>query len=268
MKKILSLLLTLMLFLSANAQLNEPGNNLGKSLSSMKQKFPALRYIGTDSKGDQYEDGYLQDGIATFFYFKNGYVVEECMICEARDGFPLEWYKSLVRTYDKNYNSVGKNTKYGREYKFSTFNVYLTYVSENGTNTALIVYEKRNDKSNTNKELIINFSSYNLYTNEKDKYDASGHQEVDATVIIDDKANKACLKLYDSGTKKWYTFNFKIYDRMVLQEGVILFLVYNNVNQEGFIYISTNRPKGLFVDINNFFFNGENICCWMQQGEH
>jgi hypothetical protein len=59
----------------------EPGNNLGKSLSTMKQEFPELRYIKTDQKGEQYEDGYPQDGIATFFYFRNNRVVEECMIC-------------------------------------------------------------------------------------------------------------------------------------------------------------------------------------------
>lgn len=138
----------LAMFIKAGAQSNEPGNNLGKSLYSMKQKFPALRYIRTDTKGDQYEDGYPQDGIAVFFYFKNGYVVEECLICETNDGFPLEWYKSMIEIFDKNHYYVGKKHDYGKVYTFSTFTVNIIFVSENGKNTALVVYEKRPNTNN------------------------------------------------------------------------------------------------------------------------
>ena len=121
----------------------EPGNNLGKSLSTMKQEFPELRYIKTDQKGEQYEDGYPQDGIATFFYFRNNRVVEECMICQSNDGFPLDWFRSLCKEFNKNwYSNLRSNTNNHKEYVFSNFAVDIIYASENGKNTALIVYSR------------------------------------------------------------------------------------------------------------------------------
>lgn len=143
MKKVIFLFV--LAFVSICSYAQEPGNNIGSSLYSMKQKFPELRYLKTDTKGDEYEDGYPQDGIATFFYFKDNYVIEECMICQSDDGFSLEWYNSMVTAFEKNYhNALGKNTQYVKQYVFSTFNVNLIYVSENGKNTAMIVYEKSN----------------------------------------------------------------------------------------------------------------------------
>ena len=121
----------------------EPGNNLRKSLNEMKQKFPELRYIKTDQKGDEYEDGYPEDGIASFFYFRNGYVIEECMICQSSDGFSLVWYNSLVKSFNEHYRyALAKNTRFHKQYKFSTFNINLIYVSEKGSNTAIIQYER------------------------------------------------------------------------------------------------------------------------------
>ena len=142
MKKISIFTVLFMYFLGAFAQ--EPGNNLGKTLSEMKQKFPELRYIKTDQKGDEYEDGYPQDGIATFFYFNNGKVIEECMICQSNDGFPLDWFRSLCTEFNKRWSpSIRENTSTHKEYVFSNFSVDLIYVSENNQNTALIVYSKR-----------------------------------------------------------------------------------------------------------------------------
>ena len=97
------------------------------------------------------------------------------------------------------------------------------------------------------------------------KYDSYGYQPVSAKVTIDEENKKASLKLYDSGEKQWYPFNFRIDEKLHLQEGVITYTVYNNANQKGYIYVSTNRPGGLFIDINNFVFNGDVICCWMQE---
>ena len=116
-------------------------------------------------------------------------------------------------------------------------------------------------------EITLNFSSYHLYTSEDDKYDASGYQSVAATLTIDEKSKKASLKLYDSGENKWYPFNFRIDEKLYLKDGVITYVVYNNANQKGYIYVSTNRPGGLFVDINSFIFRGDAICCWMQENE-
>jgi hypothetical protein len=109
----------------------------------MKQEFPELRYIKTDAKGDEYEDGYPEEGIATFFYFRNGYVVEECMICQSTDGFPLMWYNSMVDAFNKSYQtSLAVNKSNHKQYVFSRFKVNLIYVNENGKKTALIQYER------------------------------------------------------------------------------------------------------------------------------
>ena len=144
MKRLSSLLLLLVASIALFAQ--EPGNNLGKTLNSMKQQFPELRYIKTDQKGDQYEDGYPQDGIATFFYFRNNRVVEECMICQANDGFPLEWFQSLCKEFNKNwYSKLRSNNNTHKEYVFPSFSVDIIYVSESGKNTALIVYSMKRE---------------------------------------------------------------------------------------------------------------------------
>ena len=113
--------------------------------------------------------------------------------------------------------------------------------------------------------ITLDFSSYHLYTSEDDKFDSYGYQPVSAKVTIDEENKRASLKLYDSGDKQWYPFNFRIGEVLHLQEGVITYTVYNNANQKGYIYVSTNRPGGLFVDINNFVVNGDAICCWMQE---
>ena len=115
-------------------------------------------------------------------------------------------------------------------------------------------------------EVTIDFTSYHLYTCEEDKYDANGYQPVKAKVTIDEGNNKATMYLYDSGENKWFTFNFRLVEKMHLQEGVITYKVYNNVNKIGYLYISTNRPGGIFIDINNFAFGGNEYCCWMQEG--
>ncbi len=144
MEKTLLLSLGLFISLVISAQsTNEPGNNIGKSLSVMKQTFPNLRYLQTDEKGDEYEDGYPQDGIAVFFYFKNEQVVEECMIIESDDGFPRMWFDAMVDGIVSNYSpGFGVSNYNAKHWCFSTFQVHLIYVSEKGVNTALIIYEK------------------------------------------------------------------------------------------------------------------------------
>lgn len=141
-KRLILIILAALSLVRAYAQTNEPGNNIGKSLSQMKQLFPALRYVKTDSKGTQYEDGYPQDGIAIFFYFKENHVVEECMIVQSNDRFPRMWFDTMVDTFVTNSQpGFGTSSYNATHWCFSTFQVHLIYFSENGTNTALIVYE-------------------------------------------------------------------------------------------------------------------------------
>lgn len=143
MKRLIASIFATLVLACAYAQTNEPGNNIGKTLSQMKQLFPELRYTKTDSKGTQYEDGYPQDGIATFFYFKDNKVVEECMIVQSNDGFPRMWFDKMVDSFVTNYPpGFGTSSYNAKHWCYSTFQVHLIYVSEKGTNTALIVYEE------------------------------------------------------------------------------------------------------------------------------
>ena len=142
MKRLITTVFTTLILVCVYAQTNEPENNIGRTLSQMKQLFPELRYTKTDSKGTQYEDGYPQDGIATFFYFKDNKVIEECMIVQSNDGFPRMWFDKMVDSFVTNYppgfGTSGYNAKH---WCYSTFSVHLIFVSEDNTNTAMIVYK-------------------------------------------------------------------------------------------------------------------------------
>lgn len=142
MKKILFSILAVLVNVTVFAQVDEPENNIGSTLSAMQQKYPNLRFIASDEKGDQYADGYKKDNMATFFYFKDDQCIEEYIICESTDDAPYTWYKSKVALFDQKYYSVGRNIVYGREYSFSTFRVKLICVTSEGTQTALLIYEK------------------------------------------------------------------------------------------------------------------------------
>ena len=121
MKKILIVFILAICDITAYAQ-DKPGNNLGKSLSIMRQEFPELRYIRTDEKGDFYEDGYPEDGIAMFFYFRNSLVIEECMICESTDGFPKMWYDKMWESFASKYPyAVTQNTYNSKTFDFRNF---------------------------------------------------------------------------------------------------------------------------------------------------
>ena len=54
MKKILMTLMLLTVFVITAYAQDKPGTNLGKSLFTMKQEFPELRFIGSDESGERY----------------------------------------------------------------------------------------------------------------------------------------------------------------------------------------------------------------------
>ena len=142
MKKIISLIAACLVCLTMSAQVDEPENNIGSSLSAMQQKYPELRFVKSDEKGDQYMDGYKKDNMATFFYIKDNQCIEETVICESTTDAPYAWYKSKVALFDQKYYSAGRNIVYGREYSFSHFRVKLICVTSEGTQTAMLIYEK------------------------------------------------------------------------------------------------------------------------------
>lgn len=119
----------------------EPMCNIGKSLYQMKKNFPELRYIKTDTKGDQYMDGYSQDGIGVFFYIKNGMVIEECMMVQSYDEFPLMWFNNMINAFSNYPPKFRVDKRNAKHLCYSTFSVHIIYISEHDTNTAMIIYE-------------------------------------------------------------------------------------------------------------------------------
>ena len=125
---------------SFSAHALEPGNNLGKTISQLQSEFPNLRYSKSEAKGDLYIDN-SDEGLPTFFWFKNGLSVEECLMIQDTTNFPLMWWRQMC---DKFYNESSYKhvePKAGH-YKFfySTFSIDLIYIEEGGINTAMIVY--------------------------------------------------------------------------------------------------------------------------------
>ena len=81
---------------------DEPGNNLGKTISELRQVFPNAHYVRTEAKGDFYTDGEdTSEGLSCFFYLKNNRVIEECMIIQSNDGFPKMVYDRWIKTFSK-----------------------------------------------------------------------------------------------------------------------------------------------------------------------
>lgn len=143
MKKLFSIFLLLMICTITTLAQDKPGNNLGKSLYTMKQEFPELRYLGSDENGDRYQDGYTEDGISFFFRLKNNQVVEECMICDSEDGFSQMWFEELWKSFSSKWPfAVKVNKPYSKIFDFGSFKILMTFSHENGFNRALVLYSR------------------------------------------------------------------------------------------------------------------------------
>lgn len=142
MKKLIAIFILLISICAAYAQDN-PGNNLGKSLYTMKQEFPELRYLGTDSYGDRYQDGYTEEGISFYFLLRNNAVVEECIICDSNDGFSQMWFSEMWKSFASKWPySVKVDKPFSKMFDFSIFKILMTFSSENGINRATILYSR------------------------------------------------------------------------------------------------------------------------------
>lgn len=142
MKKLIAIFISLISVCAAYAQ-DKPGNNLGKSLYTMKQEIPEIRYLGTDASGDRYQDGYTEEGISFYFLLRNNAVVEECIICDSNDGFSKMWFSEMWKSFASKWPySVKVNKPFSKMFDFSTFKILMTFSSENGINRATILYSR------------------------------------------------------------------------------------------------------------------------------
>ena len=111
------------------------------------------------------------------------------------------------------------------------------------------------------------FMSFHLYTNENDKYEEKGVVYSPSIVEINEENNEAVLRLYinNEDNKGWLSFNFTIIKKLFLDNDIIVYIIQNNIEEKGYIYLSPMHKNGLFIDINNFFINNQHLCCWMQE---
>ncbi len=111
------------------------------------------------------------------------------------------------------------------------------------------------------------FMSYHLYTNENNKFESSGYMKVPSIVEINEDKQKVVLKLFSKGGKDngWFSFDFTIDEISCLDNNIIIYFLNNNVGNKAYLYLSPNRQGGLYIDINNFRFDDNDICCWMQK---
>lgn len=142
MKKFITIIILIASVCVAYAQ-DKPGNNLGKSLSTMRQEFPELRYLGSDDVGDRYQDGYTEDGISFYFLLTNNTVTEECMICDSDDGFSQMWFNEMCKSFSSKWPyALRVNKPYSKMFDFGTFKILITFSSDSGVNRATILYSR------------------------------------------------------------------------------------------------------------------------------
>ncbi len=128
----------------------EPENNLGKSLSTMRQEFPGLQYSRDKDGLDVYE---IKDqGLTLSFEFRNNRLVKEWLILSGDEGFLHEWFDSTVSAFKKtNYRRgsygdllIGDNGKYLWQFEYSTFKVSIidcVVRDADGNPVTMIIYE-------------------------------------------------------------------------------------------------------------------------------
>lgn len=121
----------------------EPGTNVGNSLTSLRSSFPNLTFIKSDYQGDHYHDGEdPTEGVNCMFIVKNNKVIEECMMVQDTNGFPLQWWRTVCDKFykDRQWKDVDPKPGYYKFY-YSYFSIDLIYIEDSGTNTAMVVYK-------------------------------------------------------------------------------------------------------------------------------
>ena len=124
--------------LSIQAQVNEPKNNLGKSVSQLRSKFPNLSYKEQRNDLTDYES----DGID--FTFKNGVVVAESMGVDSGKDFGYNWFLSMEKVFlaTQFKRETGRSNNgmvLTRTFYYSTFWIGLSYWLDDGY--AVITYQ-------------------------------------------------------------------------------------------------------------------------------
>lgn len=140
MKKLLLMIMAFLGYISAFCA--EPGTNVGTTLSSLRQNFPNLTKIKSDYQGDHYHDGEAPtEGVNCMFIVKNNTVIEECVMVQDTNGFPLQWWRKVCDKFYNDHSYQDVDPKPGH-YKFyySYFTIDHIYIEEGANKTAMTVY--------------------------------------------------------------------------------------------------------------------------------
>jgi hypothetical protein len=117
--------LLLFLFTTVALFVQEPGNNLRKTIPQLRQSFPDLIVWGYERGGIQ---NYKSPEADILFETKNGIVIAEFASFEGEDGYLQGLYQSLLKSFSKNAKTYrwGGN-KNSISFFYSYFHVYISY---------------------------------------------------------------------------------------------------------------------------------------------
>ena len=138
MKKILFILFFIPLFAFAQ---QEPANNLGKTLTELKQKFPDLTPCG------QYggANSYTSSSANMLFSIKKNMVITEFAVLECEKGFERDMYYAIVNRFLE--EKAHKSYLEGNDGKsisifYSYFYIYLSYTPGSDVSISYKLYPK------------------------------------------------------------------------------------------------------------------------------
>lgn len=114
----------LLLFVTVTTRAQEPANNLGKSISELRQSFPDIvRWGGYES-----EPNYKSPKANTLFTIKNNRVAIEFTMIVGDNDYLYDLFTTLVERFRRGSNKVlWSNDKKSISIFYSYFFVYLSY---------------------------------------------------------------------------------------------------------------------------------------------
>jgi hypothetical protein len=131
----------------------EPGNNLRKTISQIKQDFPNLKY-NRDDKGYNINSA-AEDRDFTSFYFKNGVLVGEYtyIFDYSRSSYINDLYSSMINNFSKYGGKHYRTTNSGSDVTYFRYSYFTIKLANYGTQLQL--YYELNDLNIEISPLVV-----------------------------------------------------------------------------------------------------------------
>lgn len=132
----------------------EPGNNLRKTISQIRQEFPNLKY-NRDDKGYEMYNSAAEGQDFTSFYFKNGILVGEYTYIFDYSGtsYIHDLYYSLINTFAKYGGKHYRTTNSGYDITYFRYSYFTVKFANYGTQ--LQIYYELNGLNINLSPLIV-----------------------------------------------------------------------------------------------------------------